>query len=44
MSRIATIDPDLPGPAKALLEETKAQLGRIPNLYRTLAASPAALA
>lgn len=44
MSRIATIDPDQPGPAKALLEETKAQLGRIPNLYRTLAASPAALA
>ena len=31
------------GPSKDLLERTQAQLGRVPNLYRTMAHAPAAL-
>lgn len=43
MSRLPLIDPAADSPAKALLERTKAQLGRIPNLYRAMANAPAAL-
>lgn len=44
MTRIASIDPDTAnGRAKELLDATKTQLGRIPNLYRSLAQSPTAL-
>jgi len=41
----AAIDPDqATGATKELLETTRRQLGRIPNLYRTMANSPTALA
>lgn len=44
MTRIASIDPTIAvGRAKELLVTTKAQLGRIPNLYASMAHSPAAL-
>ena len=44
MTRIASIDPATAnGRAKELLDATKAQLGRIPNLYGSMAQSPAAL-
>lgn len=44
MTRIASIDPVAAvGRAKELLDTTKAQLGRIPNLYASMAHSPAAL-
>lgn len=41
----AAIDPDrASGTTKELLDTTQRQLGRIPNLYRTMANSPTALA
>ena len=44
MTRIASIDPTTAqGRAKELLDATQAQLGRIPNLYGSMAQSPAAL-
>ncbi len=44
MSRLPTIDPaTASGAAKDLLEKTQAQLGRVPNLYRTMANAPVAL-
>lgn len=44
MPRIPSIDPaTATGTAHELLEATMAQLGRTPNLYRSLAHSPAAL-
>ena len=44
MTRITSIDPaTAQGRAKQLLDATQAQLGRIPNLYGTMAQSPAAL-
>ncbi|MBI3897418.1 MAG: carboxymuconolactone decarboxylase family protein [Gammaproteobacteria bacterium] len=44
MTRIASIDPAAAsGRAKELLDSTKAQLGRIPNLYGSMAQSPATL-
>lgn len=44
MPRIAAVTPDAAGPEQAeLLDATKRQLGKVPNLYATLAASPAAL-
>lgn len=44
MSRLALLAPEtVEGEAKALLDRTKAQLGRLPNLYRAMANSPAAL-
>jgi uncharacterized peroxidase-related enzyme len=44
MTRIPSIDPETAtGRAQELLEATSAQLGRTPNLYRAMAASPAAL-
>ncbi|MBI3546475.1 MAG: carboxymuconolactone decarboxylase family protein [Gammaproteobacteria bacterium] len=44
MTRIASIDPTTAvGRAKELLDTTKAQLGRVPNLYSSMAQSPAAL-
>lgn len=44
MQRIETIDPAAAsGRAKELLDKTQAQLGRIPNLYRAMASSSAAL-
>ena len=44
MTRIASIDPATAnGMAKELLNVTMAQLGRIPNLYGSMAHSPAAL-
>lgn len=44
MNRIPALDPDAAaGPARELLERTRAQLGRLPNLYLAMAQSPAAL-
>lgn len=44
MTRIASIDPTITnGRVKELLDATKTQLGRIPNLYASMAQSPAAL-
>ena len=44
MTRIASMDPTTAnGRAKELLDLTQAQLGRIPNLYGSMAGSPAAL-
>lgn len=44
MARIGSINPEhATGRAKDLLEATNQQLGRIPNLYRSMAQSPAAL-
>ena len=44
MTRIDSIDPQhATGRTKDLLEATNQQLGRIPNLYRSMAHSPAAL-
>ena len=44
MTRIASIPPETAtGRAKELLDRTNAQLGRTPNLYRSMAQSPAAL-
>lgn len=44
MTRITSIDPTTAhGRTKELLDATKAQLGRIPNLYGSMAQSPAAL-
>src|SRR5438552_8138002 len=44
MSRLPTIDPAAAdAAAKHLLARTEAQLGRLPNLYRTMANAPAAL-
>jgi uncharacterized peroxidase-related enzyme len=44
MTRIAPTTPGTAGPEQAeLLDATKRQLGRVPNLYATLAAGPAAL-
>ena len=44
MTRIASINPaTAQGRAKELLDATQAQLGRIPNLYASMAQSPAAL-
>ena len=44
MTRIPSIDPSTAqGRVKELLDATQAQLGRIPNLYGSMAQSPAAL-
>ena len=44
MTRIASLDPaTATGPAAALLGATQKQLGRAPNLYRSMAQSPTAL-
>lgn len=44
MTRIEAIDPaTASGRAKELLDATKAQLGRVPNLYASMAQSPTAL-
>jgi uncharacterized peroxidase-related enzyme len=44
MNRMPAIDPtNASGRTKELLEQTNAQLGRIPNLYKSMANSPAAL-
>lgn len=44
MTRIPSIDPaEATGRAKELLDATNAQLGRTPNLYRSMASSPTAL-
>lgn len=44
MNRMPAIDPtNASGRTKELLEQTNAQLGRIPNLYKAMANSPAAL-
>lgn len=44
MTRITSIDPTTAhGRTKELLDATKTQLGRIPNLYGSMAQSPAAL-
>lgn len=44
MTRIASLDPaTAQGRAKDLLDATQTQLGRIPNLYASMAQSPAAL-
>ena len=45
MVRIASIDPaSATGHAKELLDATQKQLGRVPNLYGSMARSPTALA
>ena len=44
MSRIASLDPaSASGRAAELLAATEKQLGRVPNLYRSMAQAPAAL-
>ena len=44
MNRIASLDPSTAlGRGKELLDSTQAQLGRVPNLYRAMAQSPASL-
>ncbi|MBI3774585.1 MAG: peroxidase-related enzyme [Gammaproteobacteria bacterium] len=44
MTRINVIDPEqATGRSKELLDKTQAQLGRVPNLYKAMASSPAAL-
>lgn len=44
MTRIAAINPETAdGRAKELLDATKAQLGRVPNLYAAMAQSPTTL-
>src|SRR3954466_1173116 len=44
MARIASLDPTAAlGRSKELLDSTKAQLGRVPNLYGAMAQSPASL-
>lgn len=44
MSRIQPVDPaNIQGPSKELLETIKAKLGRIPNIFKTMAHSPTAL-
>lgn len=44
MPRITSIDPETAtGRAKELLDATNSQLGRTPNLYRSMAQAPAAL-
>ena len=44
MPRLHAIDPaQATGLAKDLLDQTQAQLGRVPNLYRAMANAPAAL-
>ncbi|KFC70616.1 putative peroxidase-related enzyme [Devosia sp. LC5] len=43
MSRLPLIEENPGSPAGKLLTETRMQLGRVPNLYRALANSPAAL-
>ena len=43
MSRLPLIDESADTAAGKLLAETRTQLGRVPNLYRALANSPAAL-
>lgn len=43
MSRLPLVDENPDSPAGKLLAETRMQLGRVPNLYRALANSPAAL-
>jgi uncharacterized peroxidase-related enzyme len=44
MVRINMIDPtEATGTAKELLDKTQAQLGRVPNLYKSMANAPAAL-
>ncbi len=44
MPRFTMIDPaNATGAAKVMLDQTQAQLGRVPNLYRAMANAPAAL-
>lgn len=44
MTRIASVDPtNAQGRTKDLLDATQTQLGRVPNLYRSMAQSPATL-
>jgi hypothetical protein len=44
MQRLSSTDPaTATGKAKELLDATKAQMGMVPNLMKTLASSPAAL-
>lgn len=45
MTRIATLTADqTPAAAQPLLDAVKAKMGKVPNLFRTMAHSPAALA
>ncbi len=43
MSRISAVDPTTAGKAKELLDGVKAQLGRVPNMMKVMAQSPAVL-
>lgn len=43
MSRITAVDPNAASRAKELLDAVKAQLGRVPNMMRVMAQSPAVL-
>ncbi|WP_321472838.1 carboxymuconolactone decarboxylase family protein [uncultured Paludibaculum sp.] len=43
MSRITAVDPNAASKAKELLDAVKAQLGRVPNMMKVMAQSPAAL-
>lgn len=45
MPRIPTLDPDqATGPARDLLEQVRAKMGRTPNIMKTMAQAPAVLA
>ena len=41
--QLTTDQPDLDADQRELLEQTAAQLGKVPNLYATIANGPAAL-
>jgi len=44
MSRLSTIDPEAAtGKQRDLLDAVQKQLGRVPNMFRTMAQSPAVL-
>lgn len=43
MQNIATIDPAVPGPGADILAKVKKKLGSVPNIFATMANSPAAL-
>ena len=44
MTRLATIDPTAPSPAKALLDAVQRKLGVVPNMMRVMATNPGILA
>lgn len=43
MPNISPVDPDRPGPAADIVDTVKAKVGRVPNIFATMARSPAVL-